>query len=94
MAQGCGGLHYLVFEKTSDIDPITLEIVQNRLTQVGREAGLSMIRAAASLIVVGAKDLGFNITDHMGRIVVYSIMMPRHGITLAFMLHFCLQYCC
>ncbi len=36
------------------IDPITLEIVQNRLVQVGREAGIAMVRAAASLVVVEA----------------------------------------
>ncbi|MBI4332533.1 MAG: hydantoinase B/oxoprolinase family protein [Chloroflexi bacterium] len=73
------------------IDPITLEIVQNRLVQVGREAGIAMVRAAASLVVVGAKDLGFNIADHLGRTVVYSIWMPRHGTTLAYMLRSCLD---
>lgn len=70
----------------SSVDPITLEIIQNRLTQIGREAGVAMIRAAASLIAVGSKDLGFNIADHLGRTVVYSVWMPRHGTTLAYML--------
>ncbi len=73
------------------IDPITLEIVQNRLVQVGREAGIAMVRAAASLVVVGAKDFGFNIADHLARTVVYSIWMPRHGTTLAYMLRSCLS---
>ncbi len=73
------------------IDPITLEIVQNRLVQVGREAGIAMVRAAASLVVVGAKDFGFNIADHLARTVVYSIWMPRHGTTLAYMLQSCLR---
>ncbi len=72
------------------IDPVTVEIVQNRLTQIGKEAGISMVRAAASLVVVGAKDLGFNIADHEGRTVIYSIWMPRHGTTLRFMLQACL----
>ncbi len=73
----------------TSVDPITVEIVQNRLTQVGREAGVSMIRAAASLVVVGSKDLGFNIANHQGRTVIYSIWMPRHGTTLRFMLQAC-----
>ncbi|MDP2718676.1 MAG: hydantoinase B/oxoprolinase family protein [Dehalococcoidia bacterium] len=73
------------------IDPVTVEIIQNRLTQIGREAGISMVRAAASLIVVGAKDFGFNIADDEGRTVVYSIWMPRHGTTLSFMLKSCLK---
>ncbi|MFC2059639.1 hydantoinase B/oxoprolinase family protein [Chloroflexota bacterium] len=70
----------------SSIDPVTVEIIQNSFTQIGREAGITMVRAAASLVVVGVKDLGFNIADHLGRTVVYSIWMPRHGTTLAFML--------
>lgn len=71
------------------VDPITIEIIQNRLTQIGREAGISLVRAAASLVVVGAKDLGFNIADHEGRTIIYSIWMPRHGTTLRFMLQAC-----
>ncbi len=71
------------------LDPILIEIIQNRLMQIGREAGISMIRAAASLVVVGSKDLGFNIADHLGRTVVYSTWMPRHGTTLRFMLQSC-----
>ncbi|MBI4332529.1 MAG: hydantoinase B/oxoprolinase family protein [Chloroflexi bacterium] len=74
----------------SNLDPITIEIIQNRLTQIGREAGIALVRAAASLIVVGAKDLGFNISDHLGRTIVYSIWMPRHGTTLSYMLKSCL----
>ncbi len=72
-------------------DPVTIEIIQNRLTQIGREAGLALVRGAASLIVVGAKDLGFNISDHLGRTVVYSIWMPRHGTTLSYMLKSCMS---
>ncbi len=75
---------------TSKLDPVTIEIIQNRLTQIGREAGLALVRGAASLIVVGAKDLGFNISDHTGRTVVYSIWMPRHGTTLSYMLKSCM----
>ncbi len=68
-----------------------MEIIQNRLTQIGREGGIALVRAAASLVVVGAKDMGFNIADHLGRTIVYSIWMPRHGTTLAFMLRSCIK---
>ncbi len=75
----------------SSVDPVTAEIIQNRLTQIGREAGIVVVRTAASPIVVGAKDLGFNIADHLGRTIVYSVWMPRHGTTLAFMLRSSLE---
>ena len=74
-----------------NIDPVLTEIVQNRLMQVGREAGIALQRAAASPVVVGAKDFGFNIADHLGRNVVYSLWMPRHGTTLSYMLKSCLN---
>jgi N-methylhydantoinase B len=71
------------------IDPVLTEIIQNRLMQVGREAGIALQRAAASAVVVGAKDFGFNVADHLGRSIVYSLWMPRHGTTLNYMLKSC-----
>lgn len=70
----------------SSIDPVTVEVLQNRLTQIALEAGIALQRTAASATVVEAKDLGFNICDHLARTVVYSVWMPRHGTTLAHML--------
>ncbi|MFC1814629.1 hydantoinase B/oxoprolinase family protein [Thermodesulfobacteriota bacterium] len=74
-----------------DIDPITVEIIHNRLMAITKEAGLALQNAAASTVVVDAKDLGFNISDHLGRIIVYSVWMPRHGTTLSYMLRSCLD---
>lgn len=70
-------------------DPITIEIVQNRLQEIARQAGFTLINTAASPGVVHAKDLGFNISDHLGRCIVYSMWMPRHGTTLGYMLQAC-----
>ncbi|MBI2917298.1 MAG: hydantoinase B/oxoprolinase family protein [Chloroflexi bacterium] len=70
----------------TEIDPVLVEIIQNRLTEIGREAGTAMVRTAASPVVIESKDFGFNICDHLGRTVVYSLWMPRHGTTLTFML--------
>ncbi len=64
------------------IDPITIEIVQNRLAQISREAGIAVQHTAGSSVVVEAKDLGFNIADNKGRTIIYSVWMPRHGTTL------------
>ncbi len=69
------------------VDPVTVEIIQNRLVEIAREGGITLIRTAASPIVVHSKDLGFNIADHRGCTLVYSSWMPRHGTTLRFMLH-------
>lgn len=74
------------------VDPITVEIVQNRLHQIGWEAGTVLVRTAASPVSVEAKDIGFNICDHLGRIIVYSVWMPRHGTTLNYMLHSCQRF--
>jgi N-methylhydantoinase B len=71
------------------LDPVTIEIIQSRLMQIGHEGGLVLQRCAVSPTVVEAHDLGFNIADHQGRTVVYSTWMPRHGTTLAYMLEAC-----
>ncbi len=71
------------------VDPITLEIVNNRLQQIGLQAGYTLLNTAATTVVVHAKDLGFNISDHLGQCVVYSMWMPRHGTNLSYMLRAC-----
>ena len=71
------------------VDPIILEIVNNRLQQIGLQAGYTLLNTAASPIVVHSKDLGFNISDHLGQCVVYSMWMPRHGTNLSYMLRAC-----
>jgi N-methylhydantoinase B len=70
-------------------DPIRTEIIQNHLMQIGHEGGLVLQRCAVSPSVVEAKDLGFNIADHLGRTIVYSTWMPRHGTTLGYMIESC-----
>ncbi len=73
------------------VDPITVEIVQNRLVEIGKEGGITLVRTAASPIVVHSKDLGFNIADHRGYTLAYSSWMPRHGTTLNYMLRSCIR---
>lgn len=73
------------------LDPVTLEVIQNRLTQIGWESGVVLTRAAASPVAVESKDLGFNIADHRARCLVYSVWMPRHGTTLSYMLQSSIQ---
>lgn len=69
-----------------NIDPVTLEVVQNRLISIAQEGGYALIRTGASPGIVHTKDLGFNVADHRGRSVVYSMWIPRHGTTLGYML--------
>ena len=69
----------------TDVDPVTIEILNNRLHQIAREAGATLTRTAASPVTVEAKDLGFNITTPEGENVVFSVWMPRHGTTLSHM---------
>ncbi len=70
-------------------DPILVEIILNRLQEISLQAGYALLNTAASPIVVHSKDLGFNISDPLGRCVVYSMWMPRHGTTLSYMLQAC-----
>lgn len=69
----------------SDIDPVTLEVLNNRLHDISREAGATLTRTAASPVTAESKDLGFNLTTPSGENVVFSTWMPRHGTTLAHM---------
>ena len=71
------------------LDPVAVEIIQNRLLRIGHEGGEVLMRCAVSPTVVEAHDMGFNIADHLGRTVVYSTWMPRHGTTLSYMLEAC-----
>ncbi len=66
---------------TSRIDPVTLEVLQNKLRQITYEGGVTMQRTAASPVIVEAKDIGFNITDEKTRTIIYSAWNPRHGTT-------------
>lgn len=68
-----------------EIDPVTLEVLNNRLHEISREAGATLTRTAASPVTAEAKDLGFNLTTPAGENVVFSTWMPRHGTTLAHM---------
>ncbi|MBI2911980.1 MAG: hydantoinase B/oxoprolinase family protein, partial [Chloroflexi bacterium] len=77
--------------RATTLDPITIEVIENRLTEIGWEGGITLQRTAASPSVVEAKDMGFNVADHQGRTIVYSTWMPRHGTNLAFMLRACRQ---
>ncbi len=63
------------------LDPVTLEVLQNKLRQITYEAGVTMQRTAASPVIVEAKDIGFNITDEKTRTIIYSAWIPRHGTT-------------
>lgn len=67
--------------KQTRIDPVTLEVIQNKLRQITYEAGVTMQRTAASPVIVEAKDIGFNITDEKTRTIIYSAWIPRHGTT-------------
>lgn len=78
-------------QKDSSVDPVTLEVVENRLTEIGREGGTTLTRTAASPVTAESKDLGFNILDPEARTLVYSVWMPRHGTTLGHMVRSSIQ---
>ncbi len=76
---------------TNTTDPVTAEIIHNRLMQIAHEGGTVLQRCAVSPAIVESKDMGFNMADKHGRTVIYSTWMPRHGTTLSYMLESCKQ---
>ncbi|MGA8821592.1 MAG: hydantoinase B/oxoprolinase family protein, partial [Pseudolabrys sp.] len=55
------------------IDPVTLEVVWNRLLSVANEQQDALIRTAFSTIVRESQDLACGIFDTRGRMIAQSI---------------------
>ncbi|HWO43827.1 MAG TPA: hydantoinase B/oxoprolinase family protein [Candidatus Eisenbacteria bacterium] len=65
--------------KTEAIDPITLEVIWNRLLAVANEQQDALIRTAFSTIVRESQDLACGLFDTRGRMVAQSISgTPGH----------------
>ena len=61
------------------IDPVTLEVVWNRLLSVANEQQDALIRTAFSTIVRESQDLACGIFDTQGRMIGQSISgTPGH----------------
>ena len=65
--------------KTKSIDPVTLEVIWNRLLSVANEQQDALIRTAFSTIVRESQDLACGIFDTQGRMIAQSISgTPGH----------------
>jgi N-methylhydantoinase B len=65
--------------KTKAIDPVTLEVIWNRLLSVANEQQDALIRTAFSTIVRESQDLACGIFDRHGRMIAQSISgTPGH----------------
>lgn len=51
------------------IDPITVEVIRNRLMSAAREMATNLMRTAYNTIVYEIRDFGLGIYDHKGRMV-------------------------
>jgi N-methylhydantoinase B len=61
-----------VAEQTSAVDPVTLEIVRERLITIVREMRGNMLRAAFSSAVCELHDMSCAILDHKGQLIALS----------------------
>jgi len=62
----------------TDVDPITLALVQNRLDQIARQMGWVMVRTSRSPIFNQSHDFSCYITDAAGYIVSQADGIPIH----------------
>jgi N-methylhydantoinase B len=80
--------------KTNEINPVTLEVIWNRLLSVANEQQDALIRTAFSTIVRESQDLACGIFDTHGRMIAQSISgTPGHINAMATsMKHFLAAY--
>lgn len=62
----------------TDVDPVLVEVIRNRLEAIVEEMEVSMIRAAYSAIIVDARDATAALFDLDGRILAQSTAIPAH----------------
>ena len=62
----------------TEVDSITLEVVQNALSAIADELALVIMRAAYSNIVRDSMDYSTAVCDHKGRTVAQGLTNPVH----------------
>lgn len=62
----------------SNVDPITMEVVQNALGAIADEMALVIMRTAYSTIVRDSMDYSTGVCDREGRIVAHGMTMALH----------------
>ena len=63
---------------TEDVDPITLEVIRNRLDVIAEEMEIVLLKAAHSAIVKEALDASAAIFDARGRTMAQAAAIPAH----------------
>ena len=63
---------------SSNVDPITMEVVQNALGAIADEMALVIMRTAYSTIVRDSMDYSTGICDRQGRIIAHGMTMALH----------------
>jgi len=62
----------------TNVDPITMEVVQNALGAIADEMALIIMRTAYSTIVRDSMDYSTGVCDRQGRIVAHGMTMALH----------------
>ena len=60
------------------IDPVTLEVVRNRLESIVREMGDITLRAARSAVVYSGRDFSCGILNHRAELLAAGTSVPIH----------------
>lgn len=60
------------------VDPVTLEIVSNRLNAIAAEMGVSLLRTAHSILFAESKDFSCALFDVEGHMISMAEYLPAH----------------
>ncbi len=60
------------------VDPVTLEVIRNRLDTIAAEMQTTLLRSAYSVILKEGEDCSAALFNHRGEIIAQSCALPQH----------------
>ena len=60
------------------VDPVTLEVVRNRLDVIAQEMELALIRSAFSVVIKEGADCSCALFTNDGETIAQSVALPQH----------------
>src|SRR5882724_9113649 len=64
------------------LDPVTYEVLRNRVSQINEEQGATMMRVSGSPIAAFSGDFNMIIADEVGNVVTVGPYVQWHGVII------------
>ncbi len=87
-----GGLKLFGYEPSSEIDPVTLEVVAHKLWQINDEQGETLKKVSGSPVATDANDFNVVLCDELGDIVNIGPYYLPHAANVDFMVKWTVQH--